>query len=150
MKLADTRFRFPLTFLLQRFHHDKALGCMVVFWSVIAMLTAAITSWQGMFIQRFFLGIVESIVPPTFMCIVTGYYTQEEQTLRQSWWYSVTAGFVIIGDALNYGFAQISSECLHRWQCLYLLTGALTALFSAFCFASPGSAASARFLTVEQ
>lgn len=46
--------------------------------------------------------------------------------------------------------ARISFGRLHRWQYLYLLAGALTALFGAFCFAFPDSAASARFLTVVQ
>ncbi len=45
----------------------------------------------------FFLGFVESIIPTGFMCIVSGYYTQAEQSLRQSWWFSSTGLFTIIG-----------------------------------------------------
>lgn len=148
--LTDAGFRYPLTFLLQRFHQGKTLGCVVILWGMIAMLAAAVTSWRGLFVQRFFLGFVESIVPTACMCIVTGYYTQEEQALRQSWWFSAASGWSVIGNVLNYGFAQISSGSLHRWQYLYLLAGALTVLFGACCFALPDSAASAGFLTGEQ
>ena len=42
------------------------------------MLTAAVTSWRGLFAQRFFLGSVESVLPTAFMYIVSGYYTQQE------------------------------------------------------------------------
>ena len=117
---------------------------------MIAMLTSAVTSWQGLFAQRFLLGFVESIVPTAFSCIITGYYTQEEQALRQSLWYSAVGGWVVIGGALNYGFAQISSGGLHRWQYLYLLAGTLTVLFGACFYKFPDSAASASFLTGDQ
>ena len=60
------------------------------------------------------------------MTIVSGYYTQEEQALRQAWWFSGTGWFTIIGGALNYGFGQITSGSLTRWQYIYILAGALT------------------------
>lgn len=44
------------------------------------------------------------------MTIVSGYYTQSEQSLRQALWFSGTGWFTIIGSALNYGFAQIVSS----------------------------------------
>ncbi|KAI9769719.1 MAG: hypothetical protein M1835_006666 [Candelina submexicana] len=141
---------YPLAFALQRFHLGRILGGVVILWGGIAMLTAAVTSWRGLFVQRFFLGFVESIIPPAFMTIVSGYYTQNEQALRQSWWFSSTGGWTIIGGALNYGFAQVSSGALKRWQYIYLLAGALTVLFGCVCFAIPNSAVSAWFLTPEE
>lgn len=114
------------------------------------MLTATVNSWQGLFAQRFFLGFVESIIPTGFMCIVSGYYTQEEQALRQSWWFSSTGAWTIIGGALNYGFAQITGGSLKRWQYIYLLAGALTIGFGCICFWIPNSAVDAWFLTEEE
>ena len=70
---------YPMTFALQRFNIGRILGGVVVVWAGICMLTA------GLYAQRFFLGFVESIIPTGFMCIISGYYTQEEQALRQSW-----------------------------------------------------------------
>ncbi|KAL9012299.1 MAG: hypothetical protein Q9173_002920 [Seirophora scorigena] len=141
---------YPLTFLLQRFVMGNVLGGVVILWGLVAMLTAAVTSWQGLFAQRFFLGFVESIMPTGFMCIITNYYTQEEQALRQSWWFSATGGWTIIGGALNYAFAQITGGTLRRWQYIYLLAGALTVLYGCLCFLIPNSAVSAWFLTKEE
>lgn len=141
---------YPLTFALQRFHLGRILGCVVIVWGGIAMLTAAVTSYQGLYAQRFFLGFIESIIPPAFLTIVSGYYTQDEQALRQSWWFSATGGWTIIGGALNYGFAQITSGALRRWQYIYLLAGVLTILFGFVCFAIPNSAVSAWFLSAEE
>ena len=138
---------YPMTFTLQRFQIGKVLGVLVILWGMIAMLTATVTSWRGLFAQRFFLGFVESVIPTAFMCIVSGYYTQQEQALRQSWWFSSTGGWTIIGGALNYGFAQITGGSLAKWQYIYLLAGSLTVLFGCVCFAVPNSEVSAWFLT---
>ena len=140
----------PMTLTLQRFQMGRVLGGVVMLWGLIAMLTAAVTSFRGLYAQRFFLGFVESIIPTGFMCIVSGYYTQEEQSLRQSWWLSSTGGWTIIGGALNYGFAQITGGSLRRWQYIYLFAGTLTVLLGVVCFVIPNSAVSAWFLTAEE
>jgi MFS family permease len=141
---------YPMTFALQRFNMGKILGSIVCFWALICMLTAAVTSWRGLYAQRFFLGFVESIIPTSFMCIICSFYTQKEQALRQSWWFSATGAFTIVGGALNYGFGQIKGGALKRWQYIYLLAGSLTFLFGLACFAVPNSPVTAWFLTKDE
>ncbi|KAK4100554.1 MFS general substrate transporter [Parathielavia hyrcaniae] len=141
---------YPMSFALQRFDIGRVLGGIVVLWGGVCMLTAAVTTYQGLFAQRFFLGFVESIVPTGFMCIISGFYTQQEQSLRQSWWFSSTGLFTILGGALNYGFAQIQGGGLRSWQYIYLLAGVLTVLFGVFCFWMPNSPVTAWFLTAEE
>jgi MFS family permease len=141
---------YPMTFALQRFNLPRILGGIVIFWSLICMLTAAVTSFKGLYAQRFFLGFVESIIPTGFMLIVSSYYTQHEQALRQSIWFSSTGLFTIIGGALNYGFAQIDSGALKAWQYIYILAGCLTFLFGIWCFLMPSSPVSAWFLKPEE
>jgi len=141
---------YPMTFALQRFDVGRILGAIVILWSGICMLTAAVTTFQGLYAQRFFLGFVESIIPTGFMCIISGFYTQQEQSLRQSWWFSATGLFTIIGGGLNYGFAQIHGGSLRGWQYIYLLAGALTFIFGLFCFATPNSPVTAWFLSADE
>ena len=95
-------------------------------------------------------GFTESIIPTAFMTIVSGYYTQREQALRQSWWFSGTGWFTIIGGALNYGFAQIKSGSLAPWQYIYIFAGCITALFGVWTYFLPNSPADAWFLTPEE
>lgn len=141
---------YPLTYALQRFDIGRILGGIVVVWSAVCLSTAGVTDYRGLYAQRFFLGFVESIVPTGFMCIVSGYYTQAEQSMRQSWWFSSTGLFTVIGGGLNYGFAQIEGGALARWQYIYLLAGSLTLLFGLFCFAIPNSPVNAWFLEAEE
>lgn len=119
-------------------------------WAVICAATAGVESWVGLIVQRFFLGFTESIIPTTFMSIVSGYYTQQEQALRQAWWFSGTGWFTIIGSAFNYGFAQIEGGALTPWQYIYVFAGVLTFLFGIWCFFLPNSALVAWFLKPEE
>lgn len=159
---------YPMTYLLQRFNTRWTLGPVVMIWAIICAATAGVTSWQGLLIQRFFLGrslsphetqptysacvtgFTESIIPTAFMTTVSGYYTQKEQALRQSWWFSGTGWFTIIGSALNYGFAQIKGGALAPWQYIYLLAGGLTFMFGIWCFFLPNSPLTAWFLKPEE
>ncbi|KAJ4294329.1 hypothetical protein N0V90_008019 [Kalmusia sp. IMI 367209] len=141
---------YPMTYLLQRFNTRYILGPAVMLWAIICASTAGVVDWKGLLVQRFFLGFTESIVPTAFMITVSGYYTQSEQALRQTWWFSGTGWFTIIGGALNYGFAQIKGGALTPWQYIYVLAGGLTFLFGLWCFALPNSALDAWFLTPEE
>lgn len=141
---------YPMSILLQKFRTGHVLGPLILLWGTVAMCTAAVTTWQGLYVQRFFLGFIESVIPTAYMTIIASYYTQQEQALRQSWWFSSTGLFTIIGGALNYGFAQISGGDLKRWQYIYLFAGALTLLFGIFCFVIPDSPMDCWFLTEEE
>ncbi|KAM0332520.1 hypothetical protein ACHAQA_002803 [Verticillium albo-atrum] len=141
---------YPMTYALQHFNTRYILGPVVMIWAIICAATAGVSDWKGLLVQRFFLGFTEAIVPTAFMITVSGYYTQSEQALRQSWWFSGTGWFTIIGGALNYGFAQINQGSLRPWQYIYVLAGGLTFLFGLWCFALPNSPLSAWFLTPEE
>lgn len=47
---------YPMTFILQRFNTRIVLGPVVLIWAVVCAATAGVTTWQGLFVQRFFLG----------------------------------------------------------------------------------------------
>ncbi|CAN8097653.1 unnamed protein product [Discula destructiva] len=138
---------YPMIYALQHFNTKHFLAPVVMIWAVICAATAGVSTWQGLLVQRFFLGFTESIIPTTFMLIVSGYYTQSEQALRQSWWFSGTGWFTVIGSALNYGFAQIRSGVLAPWQYIYVFAGGLTFLFGIWCLFLPDSPVDAWFLS---
>jgi MFS family permease len=140
----------PLTYLFQRFHLGRTIGLAVIAWGAIAMSTTGVTTYKGLWAQRFFLGFAESIMPTAFMIIVSGYYTQAEQTWRQCIWYSATGGWTILGALINYGFAHITGGDLKKWQYLYLMAGAVTVLYGALFLSFPNSPAQAWWFTDEE
>ena len=62
----------PLTYLFQRLHLGRTVGSVVIIWGAVAMSTAGVTTFRGLYAQRFFLGFLESIMPTAFMVIVSG------------------------------------------------------------------------------
>lgn len=141
---------YPMTFLLQRFKQSYVLTPIIVIWGAMCMATAGVTTYRGLYAQRFFLGFVEAVLPTCFSTIVTSFYTQDEQALRQSWWWSSLGFWVIIGGSINYGFGQIHGGALARWQYLYLFAGSLTIVIGLACFWMPDSPVTAWFLTEEE
>ncbi|GME58576.1 Major facilitator superfamily [Neofusicoccum parvum] len=144
---------YPLTFLLQRFPLNHVLGVLITLWGAVCMSTAGVTTYHGLYAQRFVLGFVESAIPTGYMCTVSSFYAQREQGLRQSIWFASTGLFTIVGAALNYAFGTIDDARtpLQRWQYLYLAAGAATVLFGAWCWALvPDSPATAWFLSAEE
>lgn len=53
---------YPMTFILQRFNTRTVLGPVVLVWAIVCAATAGVTTWQGLFVQRFFLGMFISNV----------------------------------------------------------------------------------------
>lgn len=47
---------YPMTYALQRCGTRHTLGPAVVVWAVICASTAGVSTWQGLLVQRFFLG----------------------------------------------------------------------------------------------
>lgn len=141
---------FPLTYLFQRFNIGKTVGTVVIIWGAVAMSTAGVTNFQGLYAQRFFLGFTESIVPTAFLVVISGFYTQAEQTWRQCLWYSSTGSMTVIGAIINYGYAHIQGAPLKSWQYLYLTAGALTVLFGFALLFLPSSPADAWWFTPEE
>jgi hypothetical protein len=66
---------YPMTFTLQCFNLGRIVGAVVIARALVRMLTVTVTG--GDYVQRFFLGIVESIIPTGFICIISGYYMQK-------------------------------------------------------------------------
>lgn len=136
----------PLTYAFQRFHLSRIIGAAVVLWGLCCMCTALVTDHRGLYVQRFFLGFLESIMPTAFMVIVSSFYTQREQTWRQCLWYSATGAWTIIGAGFNYAFAGITSGALERWQYLYIMAGSMTVVYGLCFFLFPQTPNDAFFL----
>lgn len=56
--------------LAQRFPIERVASGIVTLWGVCLLLTTACKNYQGLFAQRFFLGVLESGISPMFMLIV--------------------------------------------------------------------------------
>ncbi|OGE49565.1 hypothetical protein PENARI_c020G08328 [Penicillium arizonense] len=120
-------------------------------WAVVVLCTPACTSYAGILVNRFMLGVIESGVSPSFMLCTGMWYTHSEQVLRSSLWYSFSGGSNIVSPLINYGLGHITGGSMHPWQYMYLIAGLATLLWAvALWFIFPDSPQVAKGFTVEE
>ncbi|KAL3298246.1 putative MFS transporter [Colletotrichum asianum] len=134
---------YPMTYLLQRFNTRWTLGPVVMIWAIICAATAGVTSWQGLLVQRFFLGFTESIIPTAFMRILYPKRTSPPAEL-------VVFGHWMVHNHRKRPELRLKGGALAPWQYIYVLAGGLTFLFGIWCFFLPNSPLTAWFLKPEE
>lgn len=73
---------YPVMLLAQRYPVERVASAIVTLWGVCLISTTACTNYQGIFAQRFFLGMLEVGISPMFMLIVGSWYKKDEQAMR--------------------------------------------------------------------
>ncbi|SCV73869.1 BQ2448_6299 [Microbotryum intermedium] len=115
--------------LLQRFPTAKILSLCIFLWGVVCILTVVVTSYEGLVVQRVFLGALESSVSPGFVLITGQWYRKSEQATRLGIWYSATGSFSVFSGVINYALGSAGGS-LARWKYMYLFAGAWTILWA--------------------
>ncbi|GAA5915708.1 uncharacterized protein JCM6883_000613 [Sporobolomyces salmoneus] len=119
----------PFALLLQRLPLAKTLAACIFFWGVTVILTVVCKSYEGLVVQRVFLGVLESSVSPGFVLITQIWYRKSEQASRLGIWYSATGIFSAFSGVVNYGLGKAGGS-LAPWKYMYLFAGAWTILWS--------------------
>ncbi|GAB7329483.1 hypothetical protein MBLNU13_g01261t1 [Cladosporium sp. NU13] len=120
---------YPAIVLAQRYPIERVIFGIVLLWGICLMTTAGCTSYQGLYVQRFFLGALESGVSPGWMLVVGGWYKKQEQAFRMGVWYSMTGYVSIVSPLINYGLGHITGS-LSPWRYMYLVAGSITVLWA--------------------
>lgn len=71
--------------LAQRYPIDRVGSGLVIVWGICLILTTVCRNWQDLYVQRFFLGFLESGISPLFMLIVGSWYRKDEQAFRMGY-----------------------------------------------------------------
>jgi sugar phosphate permease len=137
---------FPAAFLAQKLPLGKFLASLVVTWGVVTMLTATVSSYPGLLVQRFFLGFCEAGAGPGFSLMIPLFWKRHEQPLRYSLWYMSQGLGGFLGPMMVYGIGHIHGD-LSPWKYQYLILGAITVAWGVIMvFALPNNPESAWFL----
>lgn len=122
---------YPSMFLAQRYPVERVAAIIVLLWGICLILTPTCTSYHGLFVQRFFLGALESGVSPMFMMIIGSWYRKNEQAFRIGMWYSLTGYTATFSPLINYGLGHIEGK-LNAWTYMYFFAGGEFFLFFFF------------------
>ncbi|GAA5856058.1 hypothetical protein JCM8547_002960 [Rhodosporidiobolus lusitaniae] len=118
----------PFALLLQRMPLARTLSILILLWGITAILTVVCHSYEGIVVQRVFLGVLESSVSPGFVMITNMWYRKSEQAARLGIWYSATGIFSAFSGIVNYGLGSVGGSS--PWKYMYYFAGGFTILWS--------------------
>ncbi|KAJ5910649.1 hypothetical protein N7504_005292 [Penicillium tannophilum] len=137
---------WPSSYVIVRMPIGKYLSLVVFLWGGVLMCHAACTSFAGLMVARFFLGVGEAAVAPGFTLLTGMFYTRAEQPVRQSAWFFGNCIAVLIGPLIAYGIGHINASIAH-WKLMFLILGAITSAYGVILsFLLPDSPIKAVFL----
>lgn len=70
LNLGQLAGLFVASFLVHRVHPGRLLAVASLLWSILTCMYAAASSWAGLMVLRFLMGLLESINNP---CLVRSY-----------------------------------------------------------------------------
>ncbi|KAJ9483193.1 hypothetical protein VN97_g10219 [Penicillium thymicola] len=120
---------YPTMYLSVRLPIGTYLGATVFVWAAILMCHAACHSFTGLMIARFFLGAFEASIAPGFSLITGMWYTRRQQPLRYGLWFAGGSMATLLGGLLSYRIGHIDGSSMHAWRYLFLIFGAVTAVW---------------------
>ncbi|THZ24421.1 hypothetical protein D6C90_09247 [Aureobasidium pullulans] len=89
--------------LVQRVPLGKLIPGSIICWGTVVMLTVLVKGYQAFLVQRFFLGVSESLVAPAFTIFTAMWWKKSEQLLRLCLWYTPTGLGDLLGSILLFG-----------------------------------------------
>lgn len=78
-------------------------------WGAVLMFTALCHNHQGLWANRFFLGISEAAIAPGLAVVISMWYKRSEQPLRHAAWFLGNTFAGIVGGVLAYGIGRINT-----------------------------------------
>ncbi|KAJ5154430.1 Major facilitator superfamily domain general substrate transporter [Penicillium coprophilum] len=115
---------YPWSILAQKTKLAKVVSGNIIAWGAMLMITAACSSFTGMAICRFLLGVFEAPITPCFMMMIGMWYTRAQQPFRAGVFYSCNGLGAMVGGILTYGIGQIDTIAV--WRAIYLILGGIT------------------------
>lgn len=138
VRLPIGKYLGTTVYVSPHFQHDLQLGrrkskLIITFdrliWAAILMCHAACHNFTGLMITRFFLGAFEASIAPGFSLITGMWYTRRQQPLRYGLWFAGGSLATLFGGLLSYAIGHIDGGSMHAWRYLFLIFGAVTAVW---------------------
>ncbi|KAK8146310.1 hypothetical protein G3M48_003258 [Beauveria asiatica] len=142
---------FPQNWALQRFPVAKWLAGNLVIWGGITLLHIPCKSFASLFVVRFLLGLAEACIVPSYLVILSMFFTYQEQAVIMPVMWSIGNSSPITSGLLSYGALHIQTSHFASWQWLMFFCGVVTVVFGIFVYLMlPDSPLYAHFLTPEE
>ncbi|KAJ5291179.1 MFS general substrate transporter [Penicillium angulare] len=138
--------QYPAGLAMQKLPAGKFLATTAIIWGALLMTTPACHNFAGIASNRFILGMVEAVVNPGFVLLMSMWYTAKEQPLRLESYYCTNGIATMFGGLLGYAIGHIQTG-LPRWMYVFLIFGAFSVVVGIVAlWLLPDLPSTARFL----
>ncbi|WVQ80943.1 hypothetical protein IAT38_003050 [Cryptococcus sp. DSM 104549] len=142
---------YPMAWISQRVHVGRFLGGIMFIWGFILMSTALCHNFSDIAAVRFWQGVFESALTPSYIIVTSMWYTRKEQPFRVGIWYSMNGLGNAIGALISYGMGLIKGTSLPSYKWIFIIEGIMTIAWSVVVFtAFPSSPMRVRWLNDAQ
>ncbi|RSL42315.1 hypothetical protein CEP54_015522 [Fusarium duplospermum] len=142
---------WPQNLAIQRFPVARWLAINLTIWGCILLLHIPCNNFASFFVVRFFLGVAEASIVPSFLVILSMFFTYDEQAVLMPIMWAIGNSSPITSGLLSYGVLFIDTGSFAPWRWFMVITGTLTVIYGiAVWIFFPGSPITAHFLTPEE
>ncbi|KAF1802634.1 major facilitator superfamily domain-containing protein [Mucor lusitanicus] len=144
-------FDLPSNIIMRRWRPSHWLGILMFCWGAVATAMAASTSFAGLAVCRFLLGVFEAGFFPGVIYFMSLWYTRKEYGRRIGFFWSFSSLAGAFGGLIAFGISQIKNDALATWQWLFIIEGVPSVLLAALsAWYLPNKPETATFLTEEE
>ncbi|PBK84175.1 MFS general substrate transporter [Armillaria gallica] len=138
----------PSNLLLRVIGPNYLLPTLLTIWGIDTALQGAVTSYGGLLVCRFFLGVFEGGVFPGLVLYLTHFYPRAKMTTRVAAFFASASLSGAFSGILAYGIIRMDGVGGHAgWRWIFILEGAFTVAWGLMSyFLMPRDALAARFL----
>ncbi|KAK8869059.1 ProP Permease major facilitator superfamily [Apiospora arundinis] len=148
-------FETPSNLIIKRLKPARYIAGLVFFWGIIAIATGFVQNFAALVACRLLLGLFEAGLFPGIMLYLTIFYNKRHISLRNAYFYSVSALSGAVGGLVAYGIGFLDNEGQgtagwRAWRWIITINGVPTVLTALVIpFILPNSPETAKFLSEE-
>ncbi|CAG1980304.1 unnamed protein product [Fusarium graminearum] len=151
-------FETPSNLIIKKMQPARYIAGLCFFWGIVACFTGFVTNLGSLIACRLLLGTFEAGLFPGIMLYLTTFYHKKHISLRNAYFYSISAISGAVGGLVALGIGELDNhdcfECgaggWRAWRWIITINGIPTVLTAfAVPFVLPNTPATAKCLTPE-
>ncbi|KAA1083660.1 hypothetical protein PGT21_002914 [Puccinia graminis f. sp. tritici] len=142
----------PSNLLVRRIGAGILIPAIVTIWGLVTCLQGLVTSYHGLLVSRFFLGLVEGGLYPAIILYLSSFYTRTELQFRIALFWGTICVAGAASGLLTYAIIKLDGQWGHPgWAWVFLIEGFVTAVCGVIgFFILPARIETVRILTEEE
>jgi MFS family permease len=142
----------PSNLLVKKIGPNYWLPILVTCWGIVGTLQGIVVNAQGLWADRFFLGLTEGGILPGIILYLSGWYKPHELQFRIGLFWSASSVAGAFAGLFAAAIGLINNAGgLHGWSWIFIIEGIITVIVGIIgFFVMPSSISKAKFLTAEE